>query len=152
MSKQDPYEVLGVPRDASPDEIKSAYRRLARRYHPDVNPNDPSAEDKFKEIGEAYSILSDEEKRRRFDQFGSTDDIPVDPFFGQGGFADIFDMFFGTQSGGSRGGRRSRIRSNTNRRSTSCDGRRRVEGRSRPTPSTWRARRCSRCVASSRPT
>ena len=57
MAKQDPYEVLGVSRDASADEIKSAFRRLARKHHPDVNPNDPSAEDKFKEIGEAYGVL-----------------------------------------------------------------------------------------------
>ncbi len=103
MAKQDPYEVLGVSRDASADEIKSAFRRLARKHHPDVNPNDPSAEDKFKEIGEAYSILSDADKRARFDQFGTTDDVPSDPFFqggGGAGFGDLFEMFFGAATGG----------------------------------------------------
>ncbi|HEY0868529.1 MAG TPA: molecular chaperone DnaJ [Fimbriimonas sp.] len=95
MPKKDPYEVLGVSRTASADEIKSAYRRLARRFHPDVNPDDPGAEEKFKEVGEAYSILSDEQKRQRFDQFGTTDDQPTDPFFGGGGITDLFDMFFG---------------------------------------------------------
>ncbi len=99
MSKRDPYDVLGVPKDASPDEIKSAYRRLARRYHPDVNPNDPSAEENFKEIGEAYSVLSDPERRARFDQFGSADEVPQD-FFASGGISDLFDMFFG---GGQQG-------------------------------------------------
>jgi molecular chaperone DnaJ len=100
---RDPYEVLGVGREASADEVKSAYRRLARRYHPDVNPNDPGAEEKFKEVGEAYSILSDPEKRARFDQFGVMGDMPSDPFFGgSGGFQDIFDMFFGGSAGGAR--------------------------------------------------
>src|ERR1700750_3320887 len=104
MAKRDPYDVLGVPRDASGDDIKSAYRRLARRYHPDVNPDDPTAEDKFKEVGEAYSILSDPQKRARFDQYGTTDDVPSDPFFGGAGgvgnFGDIFEMFFGNMGGG----------------------------------------------------
>ena len=112
MSKRDPYDVLGVPRDASADEIKSAYRRLARRYHPDVNPNDHEAEEKFKEIGEANAILSDPDKRSRFDRTGSTDDVPQDPFFGgagAGGFGDLFDMFFGGAggSGRQRGGGRN---------------------------------------------
>ena len=104
MAQQDPYAVLGVARSAGADEIKSAYRKLARRYHPDVNPGDSSAEEKFKEIGQAYSVLSDPDKRARFDRTGSMDDQPGADFFqgGQsGGFGDLFDMFFGqTQAGG----------------------------------------------------
>lgn len=68
---KDYYRTLGVPRTASDKDIKSAYRKLARKFHPDVNPGDKQAEDKFKEIGEAYEVLSDPEKRRRFDQFGT---------------------------------------------------------------------------------
>lgn len=104
MAQRDPYEVLGVPRDSSADEIKSAYRRLARKYHPDVNPGDHSAEEKFKEIGSAYSVLSDADKRAKFDRFGTTEDSPQDPFFGGqgGGFNDLFEMFFGGAAGGGR--------------------------------------------------
>ncbi|MDQ3702722.1 MAG: DnaJ domain-containing protein, partial [Chloroflexota bacterium] len=69
---KDYYKTLGVGRSATEKEIKSAYRKLARKYHPDVNPGDVQAEDKFKEIGEAYEVLSDPEKRRRYDQFGSS--------------------------------------------------------------------------------
>ncbi|NCV21735.1 MAG: J domain-containing protein, partial [Chloroflexi bacterium] len=69
MSK-DYYKVLGVPRTASERDIKSAYRKLARQYHPDVNPGNAQAEERFKEIAEAHDVLSDPEKRRRFDQFG----------------------------------------------------------------------------------
>lgn len=100
----DPYEVLGVARGAGQDEIKSAYRRLARRYHPDVNPGDAEAEEKFKEIGAAYAVLSDPERRARFDQFGTVDEQPQDPFFGggAGGFGDLFDMFFGAGMGQQR--------------------------------------------------
>ena len=67
---RDPYEVLGVSRDASEDEIKKAYRKLAKKYHPDTNAGDPTAEQKFKDVTEAYSILSDPEKRKLYDQFG----------------------------------------------------------------------------------
>jgi len=104
---RDPYEVLGVARGASADDIKSAYRRLARRYHPDVNQDDPSAEEKFKEVGEAYAVLSDPDRRARFDQYGTTDEAPSDPFFGGGGggISDLFDVFFGGM-GGATGGRR----------------------------------------------
>jgi len=108
MAIRDPYEVLGVSRNAGKDEIKSAYRRLARLHHPDVNPNDPTAEEKFKEIGEAYAILGDEERRARFDQYGTTDDQPnPGDFFGGGGISDIFDAFFG---GGNPGGQSARRR------------------------------------------
>jgi len=99
MPKRDPYEVLGVARGASAEDIKSAYRRLARRYHPDVNPNDPSAEDHFKEVGEAYSVLSDPQRRARFDQYGTTDETPNDPFQGAGNISDLFEMFFGGNMG-----------------------------------------------------
>lgn len=70
MDKRDYYEVLGVSRTAQDQEIKSAYRRLAMRYHPDKNPNDASAEEKFKEAAEAYSVLADQDQRRRYDRFG----------------------------------------------------------------------------------
>ncbi|HJP82956.1 MAG TPA: J domain-containing protein [Fimbriimonadaceae bacterium] len=105
MAQKDPYEVLGVPRDASADEIKSAYRRLARKYHPDVNPGDHEAEERFKEIGSAYGVLSDPDRRARFDQFGSTEEGPQDPFYGQAGnqINDLFEAFFG---GFGMGGRR----------------------------------------------
>lgn len=105
MTVRDPYEVLGVTRDAGPDEIKSAFRKLARKYHPDVNPNNPEAEDKFKEIGEAYSILSDEQKRAQYDRFGTVEGGPSfgEDFF-QGGLSDIFEAFFG--GGGQHSARR----------------------------------------------
>src|SRR4026207_813048 len=70
MSKRDYYEVLGVSRTATDQEIKSAYRRLAAKYHPDKNPNDATAEEKFKEAAEAYSVLSNDEQRKRYDRFG----------------------------------------------------------------------------------
>lgn len=94
MSNRDLYEVLGISRTATPDEIKSAYRSLARKFHPDVNPENPEAEERFKEIGAAYAVLSDDEKRAQYDRFGTTGDN--DQYFnGAGGFQDIFDMFFG---------------------------------------------------------
>src|SRR5215213_1000866 len=78
MAKEDFYQVLGVKRDAKPEEIKKAYRRLARKYHPDVNPGDKSAEERFKKITEAHEVLSDEKKRKVYDRFGSYSDQLAD--------------------------------------------------------------------------
>ncbi len=124
MSKRDYYEVLGVAKGASDDEIKKAFRKLAVKYHPDKNPGDKEAEEKFKEINEAYSVLSDKTKRSRYDQFGHAGvggDGGGDPFagfrgangqsfnfdFGGGGFEDILGSIFGF-GGGFRGARRGR--------------------------------------------
>jgi molecular chaperone DnaJ len=96
--KRDPYEVLGVPRDADETQIKKAFRKLARELHPDVNRHDPDAEDKFKEAAEAYEILSDAERRQIFDRYGH-EGLGArgfeSGFSGFGSFADIFDAFFG---------------------------------------------------------
>ena len=74
MAKQDYYEVLGIKRDAKPEEIKKAYRRLARKHHPDVNPGDKSAEERFKLMTEAHDVLSDQKKRKVYDRFGQYSD------------------------------------------------------------------------------
>ncbi len=107
-NKRDYYEVLGIQKDASDDDIKKAYRQMAKKYHPDLNPGDKEAEARFKEVNEAYEILSDAQKKARYDQFGHAG---VDPNFGSGGYqgygfdnmdidlGDIFSSFFGGGGG-----------------------------------------------------
>src|SRR5438132_11323025 len=115
MSKRDYYEIVGVSRTAADQEIKSAYRRLAMRHHPDKNPNDATAEEKFKEAAEAYAVLSDAEQRRRYDRFGhagvSSAASAAWGAPGFGGFEDILGDLFGFGdvfgAGARAGGRRS---------------------------------------------
>ena len=121
MAKRDYYEVLGVEKTASEDEIKKAYKKLAIKYHPDRNPGDKDAEDKFKEAAEAYEVLHDPQKRQRYDQFGH-EGVGGASGFGGAGFSDINDIFshfgdifegmgfggFGGFGGGARGGQRQR--------------------------------------------
>ncbi len=125
--KRDYYEVLGVQKGASDDEIKKSFRKLAKKYHPDLNPGDAEAEKNFKEINEAYEVLSDSEKKARYDQFGHAG---VDPNFGAGGsgfggfggadfgdLGDIFSSFFG----GGFGGGSSSSRRNAPSRGADCE-------------------------------
>src|SRR2546421_12874140 len=107
MAKRDYYEVLGVNRDASEDDLKKSYRRLAMKWHPDRNPENPRAEEHFKEAKEAYEVLCEPAKRAAYDQFGHAG---VDPHSGMGagqpgGFGGIFSDIFGEIFGGGRGGR-----------------------------------------------
>src|SRR5579871_2348375 len=111
MSKRDYYEVLGLSKGASAEDLKKAYRKMAMQYHPDRNPGDSTADEKFREVNEAYDVLKDEQKRAAYDRFGHA-------AFEQGGgpggaaggfgfgagFADIFDEMFGEFMGGRRGG------------------------------------------------
>ena len=118
MAKKDYYQILGVKKDAKADEIKKSYRRLARKHHPDVNPGDKASEDKFKEVQEAYDILSDDKKRKVFDRFGYyADNLDVNSPFGSGaagggGTAGGFDFsgFDFSSTGGQPGGGGSSFR------------------------------------------
>lgn len=109
MAKRDYYEILAVARSASDDDLKRAYRKLAINYHPDKNPGDKEAEEKFKEINEAYQILSDPKKRQAYDQFGhaGVGGGGFEGGFGGPSFTDIFDNIFGDIFGGGGGGGRA---------------------------------------------
>ena len=113
MPKRDYYEVLGVAREASADELKKAYRDLARRYHPDKNPDDAEAEERFKEASEAFRVLSDPEQRKRYDRFGHQaferggSSPGFDPSDFSGGFGEILEGIFGDVLGRARGRKRS---------------------------------------------
>jgi len=107
MAKRDYYEILGINRDANEDEIKKAYRKLAMKYHPDRNPDNPKAEEQFKEAKNAYEILSDATKRAAYDQYGHAgvdQQAGMGGGAGMGGFGDAFSDIFGDIFGGGRGG------------------------------------------------
>src|SRR4026209_1176893 len=114
MAKRDYYEVLGVNRDASEDDLKKAYGRLAMKWHPDRNPDNPKAEEHFKEAKLAYEILSDSKRRSAYDQFGHAGAAAAfaGPGAGAGfsGFGDVFSDIFGEIFGGGRTGRSCVIR------------------------------------------
>src|SRR2546425_12866246 len=100
MAKRDYYDILGVKRDADEEEIKKAYRKLAVKFHPDKNPGDKAAEESFKELGEAYEVLNDPQKRAAYDQYGHAAFDRRAGGFGRGGFHDPFEGFREGFSGG----------------------------------------------------
>ena len=127
--KRDYYEVLGISKDASADEIKKAYRKLTKENHPDLHPGDKACEERFKEGNEAYEVLSDPEKRKKYDQFGHA---AFDPnagfggaggagFGGFGGFGDLGDIFGDMFSGFGFGGGSTRSNPNAPRRGESIE-------------------------------
>ena len=146
MADRDYYEVLGVARDATAEQIKKAYRALARKHHPDANPGDKTAEAKFKEVQNAYDILSDPEKKARFDQFGHAAFEGGGPFgprsgarsgrpgrAGRAGFENIdLSSFFGPEAGGGPASGAEERRRRDLRRDHQPDARRRRGGRRRP--------------------
>ena len=121
MAYIDYYKVLGVDKSASQEDIKKAFRKLARKYHPDLNPNDPSAKEKFQAINEANEVLSDPEKRKKYDEYGEhwkhADEFEAQKraqqaggFGDFGGFSDFFEELFGHRAGGRAGGPRGGFR------------------------------------------
>src|SRR5258708_24269268 len=102
--KRDYYEVLGVERNATDEDVKRAYRKLAVKFHPDKNPDDPNAEEKFKELGEAYDVVIDPDKRAEYDRFGHAAFTSGGAGFGRGVFHDPFEIFREVFGGGGFGG------------------------------------------------
>ena len=152
MAKRDYYEILGVSKSASKDEIKKAYRKLALKYHPDKNKGDKNSEDKFKEASEAYHVLSDDKRKTNYDQFGHA------AFEGGGNqgfgnfdfgssFSDIFEDFFGDDvfGGGRRSGRRSSNRGNDLRYDVSISMEEAYSGLNKKVNYTT-YKKCSRCT------
>ncbi|MBK6575129.1 MAG: DnaJ domain-containing protein [Sandaracinaceae bacterium] len=142
MSKRDYYEVLGVEKDADASTLKKAYRKLALQFHPDRNPDDPTAEDKFKEASEAYGVLNDAEKRAVYDRFGHAG---LEGRGGGAGFQDMGDIFSSFQDifgdlfggGGGGGGRRQNPNGPTRARTSACRSASRWKRRPSACSATW---------------
>ena len=148
-SKRDYYEVLGVPKTADEETLKKAYRALAKKYHPDANPGNKEAEAKFKEASEAYSVLSDPQKRQQYDQFGHA---AFDPGAGGGGAAGSAGIPAAASVAASAGEERLRRRTTRTRKNENCDRRSRNESRDAdqrrrlPGPELRPAGRCQNTV------